>query len=151
MVEDARAVVIRVGAIEFGLDVRQVREVLRLPAITRLPFPPPTILGIASVHGTLVPVMDLGERLLGKPADRGGRLVIVSEPDGSGQVGLLVDAVLDLVPMDESSHDPPPEVEASLPSGWVQGVLAPAEERLVTMLDLTHVLDLHHPAAEESR
>ena len=149
--EDERAVVVRVGAAEFGIDVTHVREVLRLPAITRLPFPPPTILGIVSVRGTLVPVMDLGQRLLDTPSNRDGRLVVVLDPESEGVVGLLVDEVLDLVPLDVAAQEVPPEVAVSLPEGWIRGVLAPTPERLVTLLDLPHVLDVQTPAAEESR
>lgn len=146
-----RAVVVRLGGAEFGLEVRRVSEVLRVPPITRLPFPPPTLLGIVSIRGTLVPVMDLGERLLGRPADRDGRLVVVRDPEREGWVGLLVDAVLDLIPLEAAGAEPPAEVEASLPAGWIIGVLAPGPDRLVTLLELTNVLDLHNPAAEESR
>ena len=149
--DEERAVVVRLGQTEFGIDVRRVREVLRAPRITRLPFPPPTILGIVSIRGTLVPVMDLGERLLGTPADREGRLVVVRDPDREGSIGLLVDAVLDLIPLQDSPHEPPPEVKATLPPGWILSVLAPESSRLVTLLELTHVLDLQSPAAEETR
>lgn len=147
--EEERAVVVRVGGVEFGLDVRRVREVLRAPRITRLPFPPPTILGIVSIRGTLVPVMDLGERLLGQPSDPDGRLVVVRDPERDGSIGLLVDAVLDLVPLASSDQAPPPEVEASLPDGWVDGVVAPTEDRLVTLIDITHVLDIQNRSPEE--
>ena len=41
---EERAVVVRLGETEFGIDVRRVREVLRVPPISRLPFPPPSIL-----------------------------------------------------------------------------------------------------------
>jgi purine-binding chemotaxis protein CheW len=149
--DDERAVVVRVGEAQFGVDVRHVREVLRLPAVTRLPFPPPTILGIVSVRGTLVPVMDLGLRLLDAPANREGRLVVVWDPESEGVVGLLVDEVLDLVPLHATTHDAPPEVTASLPEGWIRSVLAPDADRLVTLLDLPRVLDVPTPAAEESR
>jgi purine-binding chemotaxis protein CheW len=147
--EEERAVVVRLGETEFGVDVRRVREVLPVPPITRLPFPPPTILGIVSIRGTLVPIMDLGARLLGRPADPQGRLVVVRDPERDGSVGLLVDEVLDLAPMEQAGNEPPPEVEASLPSGWILGVLSPESSRLVTLLDLTHVLDLKNSAAEE--
>jgi chemotaxis signal transduction protein len=149
--DEERAVVVRLGSVEFGLDVRRVREVLRVPPITRLPFPPPTILGIVSIRGTLVPVMDLGLRLLDRAADRQGRLVVVREPDRDGLVGLLVDEVLDLVPLEQATIDPPDEVEASLPAGWILGVLSPDANRLVTMLDLTSILDIQNLAAEEKR
>lgn len=148
---EERAVVVRVGEAEFGIDVRRVREVLRAPPITRLPFPPPTILGIASVRGALVPILDLGERLLGRPANRAGRLVVVRDPYGDGSIGLLVDAVLDLVPLDRRAEEPPEEIEASLPEGWVLGVLAPGEQRLVTLLELSKVLDLQNAPEEERR
>ena len=147
--EEDRAVVVRVGGVEFGVEVRRVREVLRAPRITRLPFPPPTILGIVSIRGTLVPVMDLGERLLGRPSKLDGRLVVVRDPDHEGAIGLLVDAVLDLVPLDPNPQQPPPEVEASLPAGWVAGVIVPADDRLVTLIQLTHVLDIQNTPAEE--
>jgi len=148
---DERAVVVRVGSTDFGIDVAQVREVLRLPAITRLPFPPPAILGIVSVRGTLVPVMDLGERLLAAPSDRAGRLVVVRDPEGSGFVGLLVDAVLDLIPLHADRSEMPPEVDLSPPDGWITGVVAPAPDRLVTLLDLSRVLEIATPTAEEHR
>ena len=143
-----RAVVVRVGETEFGIDVKHVREVLRPPAITRLPFPPPTILGIASVRGTLVPVMDLGLRLLDRPVGGDARLVVVWEPQSEG---VVVDEVRDLVALDGPSHEAPPEVEVSLPPGWIAGVLSPTPDRLVTLLDLPHVLDVQSPAAEENR
>lgn len=150
-IDAERAVVVALGETEFGIDVKRVREVLRPLPVTRLPFPPPTILGIVSIRGTLVPVMDLGERLLGRAADPHGRLVVVRDPDRPGSIGLLVDAVHDLIDMDEASHEPPPEVEATLPPGWILGVLAPEEARLVTLLDLNRVLDLKNPPAEERR
>ena len=80
-----------------------------------------------------------------------GRLVVVRDPEQDGSVGLLVDEVLDLAPMEEAAHEPPAEVEASLPSGWIVGVLSPESSRLVTLLDLTHVLDRKTLAAEEKR
>lgn len=149
--EEERAVVVRLGEIEFGIDVRRVREVLRVPPITRLPFPPPSILGIASVRGTLVPIMDLGQRLLDRPADPLGRMVVVRDPDREGSIGLLVDAVLDLIPLEQAAQEPPAEVESSMPAGWILGVIAVDSTRLVTLLELTNVLDLHNPAAEENR
>lgn len=151
LIDDERALVVRLGRTEFGIDVRQVREVLRPPEITRLPFPPPTILGIVSVRGTLVPVMDLGARLIDTPSSRTGRLVVVHENGNGSAVGLLVDEVLELVSLHGTTREPPAEVEASLPDGWIQGVLSPTEDRLVTLLSLSHVLDLPSPIAQESR
>lgn len=147
----AEFVSVRVGGTEFGIPVERVREVLRVPVLTRLPFPPAGILGVAGVRGTIVPVMDLGERLLGRPSARDGRLVIVEDPASGGEVALLVDAVPGLAAATEASQAPPPEVDASLPAGWIAGVAVLQTGRLATLLDLAPVLALSDSPEKESR
>lgn len=138
--EGAEALSILVGGVEFGLPVEWVRTVIRLPPITRLPFPPPAVLGVASVQGVIVPVVDLGERLLGRPSPRDGRLVMVVDPKTGQSYGLLVEQVRTLVAGGASRPEAPGEVEVSLPPGWVAGLLAPSADRIITLLDLEPVL-----------
>ncbi len=143
-------VAVRLDAAEFGLPIARVREVLAPPAITRVPFVPPAICGVTSVRGTILPVLDLGLRLLGSEAARPGRLVVVSGTEAEGPVGLLVDAVTGLVEAPpEGIQEPPPEAEASLPAGFILGVVSPEEGRLVTLLDLSRVLAVAEPAEKE--
>lgn len=145
-----RAVVVEVEGVEFGLPVIHVREVLPLPPITRLPYPPPSILGVVNVRGAIVAVLDLADKLFGRGARTEGRLVIATEPDSGTEVGLRVDRVIELLDLDgvpEAEH----EVSASLPEGWVDRVLAPRPDRLVTLLHLGPVLATHEPAPEKSR
>jgi purine-binding chemotaxis protein CheW len=150
---DMDLVVIRVGGAEFGIRIDSVIEVLHLPQITRLPFPPRSIRGVVSVRGTLLPVLDLGNRLFGTEGDISGtaRIVVVRDPGGRGDIALLVDAVSGLAPTGELPMAPPPEVTASLPQGWIEGVVTPGAGRAVTILHLEPVLALHEPADEESR
>lgn len=145
------AIVVRLGPAEFGIRLHEADEVLRAPEITRIPFPPPGICGVSSVRGSLFPVMDLGVRLLGRAARRPGRLVIVTDPDEDHDIGLLVDAVTGLVPIAEAVHEPPPEVEATLPLGWMAGVVSPEPGRLVTLLNLGPVLHPTGPADRKRR
>lgn len=142
------ALAVAVGGVEFGIPVRHVREVLRVPPITRIPFPPPSIRGVTSVRGVVVPVLDLGHRLLATPAQAAGRLVVVTDPTTASPVGLLVDQVYDLVEVTHGGQAPPSEVEASLPAGWIADVLAPSPERLVTLLHLEPILLLDDAAKE---
>jgi purine-binding chemotaxis protein CheW len=151
MSDSGSAVVVRLGPAEFGIPVDQAEEVLRTPPITRLPFPPPAVCGVASVRGSLFPVLDLGVRLLGREARRPGRTLIVTDPDGEHSVGLLVDAVTGLVQMPETVQEPPPEAEATLPPGWVAGMVSRAPGRLVTLLHLGPVLAVAAPADQERR
>lgn len=143
-------VAVRLGAAEFGLPIERVREVLAPPPITRVPFVPTAICGVTSVRGTILPVLDLGLRLLGSEAARPGRLVVVGAGEGAGPVGLLVDAVTGLVEAPaEAIQAPPLEAEATLPVGFILGVVAAEAGRLVTLLDLSRVLDLVEHAEQE--
>lgn len=127
---------------EFGLPVDAVQEVVRIPHITRLPFPPPSIRGVTSVRGEVVTVMDLGERLLGRSSDPERRLVVVTDPTTGEKVGLLVEDVAGLVAQDREQPTPA-ETEASLPDGWIERLVSPSPERMVTVLRLAPVLALH--------
>jgi purine-binding chemotaxis protein CheW len=144
-------VAVRVGETDFGISVERVREVLRVPPLTRLPFPPPAVLGVAGVRGGVLPVVDLAQRLLGHPADRDGRLVVVEDPAADDEVALLVDSVPGLVRASGAAQAPPPEVEASLPAGWIAGVIVTDAGRLITVLDLAPVLDLTESTDKERR
>jgi purine-binding chemotaxis protein CheW len=142
---------VSVGGAQFGLPVERVTGVIRVPSITRLPFPPPDILGVASVRGTLVPVLDLGARLLRRPASRHGRVVLVEEPSAGQPMGLLVDSVVGLVSGTPGTGAIPPEIEASLPNGWVAGILAAEADDLTTLLELEPVLAASAPTDKEQR
>jgi chemotaxis signal transduction protein len=149
--ETVEVLAVRVGGADFGIRVERVHSVIRVPAITRLPFPPPSIVGVVSVRGSLVPVLDLGDRLLGRPAARSGRIVLVDDGDAGQTIGLLVDGVVSLVTGSLDVQDVPAEVEASLPAGWVTGILRAPDEQLITLLDLEPVLAVGVPTDKEQR
>lgn len=143
-------VAVRLGAAEFGLPIARVREVLVPPPITPVPFSPAAVCGLTSVRGMLLPVLDLGLRLLGEETARPGLLVVVSGTEGEGPIGMLVDAVTGLLETAPEAIQPPPaEAEATLPCGFILGVVAPEVGRLVTLLDLSRVLALGEPAEKE--
>jgi purine-binding chemotaxis protein CheW len=143
-------VAVRLGVAEFGLPIERVREVLPPPPVTRIPFAAPEILGITSVRGTLLPVLDLGLRLLRDGAARPGLLVIIAPSESEGPVGLLVDEVSGLVEAAaEAIEEPPAEAIAALPPGFLLGVVAPEPGRLIAVLDLTRVLALQESSEEE--
>jgi len=134
------AVAVRLGPAEFGLPLERVSAVLRPPAVTRTPSPPPDVVGVVHLRGALLGVLDLGTRLGGAPARRPGRLVVVSPGGGGEAVALLVDRVAGIVETDDGVDPPPPEAVAALPEGWLDGVVRAEDGRLVTLLDLDNVL-----------
>lgn len=117
--------VLRVGAARFGLWIDEILEIVRTPPISRLPLASPDVPGVTSVRGEILPVLDLGVRLMGEPAVRPGRLVVARHHDSGSLVGLLVDGVDTLTAVVASAlQDPPPGTEARLPAALVTGVIA---------------------------
>lgn len=124
------------GESRFGLWVDQALEIVPTPPISRLPLPRREVAGVTSVRGDVVPVLDLGLRLLDAPAVRPGRLVLVRDEESGTMVGLLVDGVETLVEVREGEIlDPPPPAEARLAPELVEGVVA-RDEGVVTILNL---------------
>jgi chemotaxis signal transduction protein len=130
-----------VGGAEFGIPAGAVREVLRPPPLTRVPFAPPGVRGVAQVRGTVLAVVDLGTRLGMGAVAPPGRLVVVWGR-GREAVGLLVDRVVGMVEerVEGEMETLPDEAEAALPPGWLAGVAVPRPGRRVALLHLERVL-----------
>ena len=75
----------------YVLDVSQVAEVLPLVAIKQIPQAPPAVAGILNYRGAPVPVIDVSQLALGRPAERrlSTRIVLVHYPDADGHTRLL--------------------------------------------------------------
>jgi purine-binding chemotaxis protein CheW len=92
----------------FGIDVRNVQEVLRVQVHTHVPLSQPEIAGLLNLRGQILPVIDLRKRL-GFPeagAKRGINLIYASE---DGPVDFIADQVGDVITVELSSIDPTPE------------------------------------------
>jgi chemotaxis-related protein WspB len=82
---------LELGNDRYALDVRQIAEVLPLVEVKQIPQAPPAITGLFTYRGALVPVIDLSQLTLGRPAARrlSTRIVLVHYPDQSGHTHLL--------------------------------------------------------------
>ena len=129
----------RTGRTEtFGINVFKVREVMRTPPITSAPGMPIAVMGMVSLRGVLVPVIDL-VRYTGVPTDTMGEVMIVTEYNGRTQ-GLLVAAVDTILRLDWSKRKEPPPMLAQRMSGLITAVTELADGRLMMMMDVEKVL-----------
>jgi purine-binding chemotaxis protein CheW len=129
----------RVGAEEYAIDILAVQEIRGHTAITALPQTPPWVRGAMNLRGVIVPVFDMQQRFGGGPVEYTRFSVIIVVSVGGRQVGLLVDAVNDVVDLAPGAIEPPPDVGASGSPSFVQG-LGRHGERLLILLDLHHVM-----------
>ena len=124
----------------YGINVMQVQEVLRVTEIAPVPGAPDYVLGIINLRGNVVTVVDTRERLgLGaKEMDESTRIVII-EADKL-VVGILVDAVTEVVDLRASEIESAPSVGNDESSKYIQGV-ASREGELLILVDLNKLLN----------
>lgn len=138
-------VVFKLGNELYGADISVVREVGPLQRVTRVPRTPRFVEGVTNLRGRVIPVVDLRRRLnLPVTAATKSTRIAVAELEG-GQVGMIVDAVLEVLRVPTSSIDSPGLMVSKVDTDYVTGV-AKVDQRLIILLDLARVL-----AREERR
>jgi purine-binding chemotaxis protein CheW len=133
----------RVAQQEFCIEVMSVREVRGWTPATPLPNAPSYVCGVVNLRGAVLPVVDLGARLGLPAAEATGRHVIIVAWIGEQLVGLLVDAVCDIVAATDDMIQPTPDVASELVKGLVKGIMA-LDGRMISLIQLEN---LFPPAA----
>ncbi len=122
----------------YALDIMAVREIRGWTASTPLPHAPAHVLGMINLRGQVLPVVDLATLLgLGATAPGSSSVVVVAQI-GANQVGLLVDAVCDIVTIQPGEMQPVPDVGAGV-AEFVTGILS-TPDGIVSVLALGNVL-----------
>jgi len=133
----------RVGRQEFCINVMAVREIRGWTSATVLPRAPRYVRGVINLRGAVLPIVDLARRL-GLPSNEPtARNVIIVVQIAHQQIGLLVDAVSDILTTNDNNIQPAPDVASDLVRSFVKGLL-PVEGRMISLISLDHVL----PVAE---
>ena len=138
----------RIGAQEFCVDIMEVREIRGWTPATALPQAPPFVRGVINLRGAVLPIVDLGARLGLGAADPTARHVIIVAQVQNQVVGLLVDAVSDILTVTDDMIQPTPDVASDMVRTFVRGLLA-IEGRMVSFISLDRVLpdrELEHAA-----
>jgi len=122
----------------YGINVFKVREVMRIPSITKAPDMPSSVEGMVSLRGVLVPVIDLA-KYTNMQTDTQPSIMIVTEYNGHTQ-GFLVEAVDTILRLDWASMKVPPEMLNAQLGGLVVAITELPDKRLVMMMDVEKVL-----------
>lgn len=122
----------------FGINVFKVREVMRIPEITRAPDMPSAVEGMVSLRGTLVPVVDLA-KYIGIQTDAPPSIMIVTEYNRQTQ-GFLVGEVDTILRIDWADMKVPPAMLTAQMGGLVTAVTELKDNQLVMMLDVEKIL-----------
>lgn len=124
---------------EFGIPIGRTREIVRVAEITRVPQAPPHIRGVMNLRGRILPVVEIRTRLGLSPAVPTARSRIVVVEAHGRTVGILVDAVAQVVKVVESAVVSAPEEVVSHRADYITGV-ARIGSRLIILLELEKAL-----------
>jgi purine-binding chemotaxis protein CheW len=132
-------VAFRIGVQEFCIDIMSVREIRGWTPATALPHAPSYVRGVINLRGSVLPIVDLAERLGFPPTDATARQVIIVVQVGAQIIGLLVDAVSDILTQSTESIQPTPEVATDVVRSFVRGVLA-IDGRMIGLIELDSLM-----------
>jgi purine-binding chemotaxis protein CheW len=129
-----------VDGLFFGVEVEKVQEVLRYQEMTRVPLASPVVRGLINLRGQIVTALDLRRRLdlSERPAGQLPMNVVIRTDDGG--VSLLVDEIGDVVEVDESTFERPPDTLKSSARAVIRGVHK-LNDRLMHILDTEKVVN----------
>jgi purine-binding chemotaxis protein CheW len=125
----------RIGDQEFTVNVMSVREIRGWTTATPMPHTPSYMKGVINLRGAVLPIIDLSHRLGMKPAEPTARHVIIVAQVRERIVGLLVDAVSDILTVTDDDFQPTPEVASDLERSFARGILA-IEGRMICVIEL---------------
>ncbi|MDB5307099.1 MAG: CheW protein [Gemmataceae bacterium] len=125
----------------FGVEVRHVQEVVRYQEMTRVPLAPAEVRGLINLRGQIVTAVDLRRRV-GLPDRPPGRLpmnVVLRRDDGAAS--LLVDAIGDVIEVEDGVFERPPDTLHGPAREMIRGAFK-LDTRLLLVLDAEKVLAL---------
>lgn len=125
----------RIGEQEFCVNIMSVREIRGWTPATAMPHAPPYVLGVINLRGAVLPIVDLSLRLGMKPAEPNVRHVIIVAQVGPKVVGLLVDAVSDILTVTDENIQPTPDIANEAEKAYARGILA-IEGRMICLIEL---------------
>lgn len=134
----------------FAMDIRSVREIIQHGSMTVVPLMPTFVRGIINLRGSVVPVIDLQSRF-GRPKAEFGKktCVIIFDvgPDGDKvELGLLVDAVSEVIDIPASQIEPPPTFGTTIDREYIRG-LGKVGSDFIVILEPERALNIDDMAA----
>ncbi|MBW2117972.1 MAG: purine-binding chemotaxis protein CheW [Deltaproteobacteria bacterium] len=138
--KEIQVVIFRLGREEFGVRIAQVKEIIEMTHITRMPKAPSFIEGVINLRGQVIAVIDLAKQFDLSESERGEetRIVVVDVDDNI--VGMIVGSVPEVLRISVENIDPTPTlIESRIDTRYIEGI-GKLEDRLFVLLNLSKVL-----------
>jgi len=133
----------------FAIGILSIREIIEYGFVTDVPMTPPFIRGVLNLRGAVVPVVDMAVRFGREARENSKRTCIVivdiEAPNGSQQMGVVVDAVSEVLEIPQADIEPPPEFGARIRNDFIKS-MGKINGKFVVILDLNRVLSVEEVA-----
>lgn len=133
-------VTFHLGGQDYCIEIMQVREIRGWTPATPIPHSPSYVMGVINLRGTVMPIVDLAARFGHSPTVATPRHAIIVTQVGSRTAGLLVDAVSDIITIDEKEIQPTPDVASTVARSFVRGVIA-LDGRMLSIISTEYLLE----------
>lgn len=129
-----------IGAEEYGTPILTVQEIRGWMKTTPLPNTPTYVKGVTNLRGNIVPVFDLRARFSGALTEVTERHVVVMVEIDGRTIGLLVDAISDILSVNEPDIQPPPTEALAVDTHYLDGLVA-SGDRMVALVNIDKLFD----------
>ena len=137
--KDLRLITFRLGSETFVVDIMAVRQIIPYSGSTAVPTAPSFVEGVVVVRNSVIPIVDLRERLYGRADDSDRQPLLLITHSTAGTIGLKVDEVRRIVNVSGDALLPPPPLIRGV-RGDLLIALIPHGEEVLLLLDLESVL-----------
>ena len=134
----------------FAVGILNIKEIIEYGSVTEIPMVPPFIRGVINLRGAVVPVIDLASRFGGKRSEISRRTCIViielAENDERQDIGVVVDAVSEVLEIPATEIEPPPSFGARIRADFIKG-MGKVNGKFVILLEVDKVLSVDEIAS----
>jgi len=131
--------IFRLGAEEYGIDILQVQEIRSYEAPTRIANTPDFIKGVINLRDVIVPILDLRLKFALASVEYNNLTVTIVLNIGRRVVGMVVDGVSDVLPLNHAQIRPVPEFDPAADTRFITGIGTAAGDGCKRMLILVDI------------
>ena len=144
-IEPAQYLTFMLADEQFAIGILHIKEIIEYCGVTEVPMMPTCVRGVINLRGAVVPVMDLQTRF-GRPSSETNKrtcivIVEVAQANERRIIGLVVDAVNEVLDIAPTEIEPPPSFGTRIRSDFIQGV-GKVKGRFVLLLEVDHALSV---------